>query len=176
MCNVEIAFQLANCLPLNGANLSICYSVPGQLEFDMTTSARTSTRPDLIAILENNGFRVTGPRIEIIKCLEKRPDGFTAEEVAESLPQVSRATVFRTLKLLLGANVLCRLALPGGTPRYSLSREAHHHHTVCVNCGKVGEFRASTMERLLRAIGSEIPGEIVGHNIEFHILCNTCGP
>ena len=46
--------------------------------------------------------------------------------------------------------------------------------TMCVKCGKVGEFRASTIERLIRTIGEDIKGEIVGHNIEFHIVCQNC--
>ena len=61
-----------------------------------------------------------------------------------------------------------------GAPMYSLSRIEHHHHTVCVQCGIVGEFRAATVERLLRAIGDDIPGDIIGHRIEFYVTCNSC--
>ena len=69
---------------------------------------------------------------------------------------------------------MCRLNLLDGAPRYSLSRIEHHHHTVCVRCGNVGEFRAATVERLMRAIGDDIPGDIVGHSIEFYIICSPC--
>ena len=69
-------------------------------------------------------------------------------------------------------------AEPGGRrPRYSLSRIEHHHHTVCIRCGNVGEFRAATVERLMHAIGDDIPGEIVGHRIELYVVCRAvhCG-
>ena len=133
-----------------------------------------TTRPNLMAVLEDNGYRSTAPRQAIIGLLEGKQGGFTVEEISEALPAVGRATVYRTIKLLLGAGVICKLALADGAPVYSLSRVEHHHHTVCVKCGAVGEFRAATVERLLRAIGDDIQGEVVGHRIEFYIDCNDC--
>lgn len=129
---------------------------------------------DLIATLEDRGFRVTEPRREVIALLERKQEGFSAEELWQELPQVGRATIYRTVKLLLGAGVLCKLALPDGAPKYTVARFGHHHHTVCVQCGTVGDFRDSTMERLMRAVGSEIPGQIVGHRLEVYITCQGC--
>ncbi len=127
-----------------------------------------------MALLEDHGLRITAPRQKIVDYIHGAAEGFTAEKMADDLSNVSRATVFRTLKILLEANVICRLSMPGGNPRYSLSRVDHHHHTVCISCGRVGEFRASTIERLLKGIESDIPGAIVGHNIEFYIKCDAC--
>ena len=141
----------------------------------MTTAAeRPPLRPDLLAALEDLGYRLTGPRRSIISLLDQKEEGFSAEEVCSELPKVGRATVYRTIKLLVESGVVCKLALPDGLSKYSLARVEHHHHTVCVKCGKVGEFRASTIERLIRTIGADISGEIVGHNIEFHIVCQDC--
>ncbi|PZC42854.1 MAG: Fe2+ or Zn2+ uptake regulation protein [Chloroflexi bacterium] len=140
----------------------------------MTNSNSNTTRPNLLALLEDHGLRITAPRQRIVDYIHAAPEGFTAEQMADDLLNVSRATVFRTLKILLKANVICRLSIPGGNPRYSLSRVDHHHHTVCVSCGRVGEFRASTVEKLLKGIESDIPGVIVDHNIEFYIKCDVC--
>ena len=131
-------------------------------------------RSDLAAVLEDRGYRSTAPRRAIIQVLEGKQEGFTADEIGRELPEVGRATVFRTIKLLLHAGVLCRLNLPEGAPKYSLSRIEHHHHTVCVQCGNVGEFRAATIERLMNAVGGDIPGEIVGHRIELYVTCTPC--
>ena len=136
--------------------------------------AQLSPRPDIMAILEDRGYRSTAPRRAIIEILDGKLEGFTAEEISGELPGVGRATIFRTIKLLMEAGVVCRLNLLDGAPKYSLSRVEHHHHTVCVRCGIVGEFRATTVERLMRAIGNDIPGEIVGHRIEFYITCERC--
>ena len=138
----------------------------------MTTAQNTQL--DLMAVLEDRGYRSTGARRDVVNLLAKKVEGFSAEEISGELPGVGRATVYRTIRLLLDAGVICKLALPNGAPKYSLARVEHHHHTVCVKCGTVGEFRAVTIERLLRAIGGDISGEIVGHRIEFYITCDEC--
>ena len=138
----------------------------------MTTTQ--TPRLDITAILEDRGYRSTAPRLAIIQILEGKLEGFTAEEIGNELPWVGRATIFRTIKLLMEVGVICKLNLMDGAPKYSMSRIEHHHHTVCVKCGNVGEFRAATIERLMRAIGDDIPGEIVGHRIELYVTCNQC--
>ena len=125
----------------------------------------------MIAVLEDKGYRATLPRRGVINLLEQKHEGFTVEEINGELPGVGRATVYRTIKLLIEAGVVCKLALPNGAPKYTLARYEHHHHTICLKCGTVGEFRDVTIERLLRAIGDDISGEIVGHRIEFYITC-----
>lgn len=130
--------------------------------------------PDLLAILEDRGYRITGPRRDVVRLLERKGEGFGAEQLCGELPSVGRATIYRTVRLLLEAGILCKLALPNGAPKYTLARFDHHHHTVCTQCGTVGDFRDSTMERLMRAIGAEIPGQIVGHRLEVYITCQGC--
>ena len=137
-------------------------------------NAVLTSRPDIMAVLEDRGYRSTAPRRAIARILEGKQEGFTAEEISNELPGVGRATIFRTLKLLLETGVICRLNLLDGAPKYSLSRIEHHHHTVCTRCGNVGEFRAATVERLMRAIGDDIPGDIVGHRIELYVICDRC--
>lgn len=136
--------------------------------------AERSVRPDPLAVLEDRGYRVTGPRRSVIGLLDQKEEGFSAEDICSELPDVGRATVYRTIKLLLETGVLCKLALPDGAPKYSLARVEHHHHTFCVSCGNVGEFRDTTIERLLRTIGADISGELVGHRMEFYIVCRDC--
>ncbi len=137
----------------------------------MTIEIRGS---NILAALENQGYRSTLPRREIVENLEKRNDGFTAEDLVRDLPHIGRATVFRTIKLLLEAGIICKLSLINGEPRYSLAHAEHHHHTVCVTCGTIGEFHAGTVERVLRLIGNEVGGSIIGHRIELYISCAKC--
>ena len=133
-----------------------------------------TSHPDIMSLLEDRGYRTTAPRRAIIRILEGKQEGFTAEEITQELPGVGRATIFRTIKLLMEVGVICRLNLVDGAPRYSLSRVGHHHHTVCVKCGNVGEFRAATVERLMRGLGNNISDEIVGHRIELYVICDRC--
>jgi Fe2+ or Zn2+ uptake regulation protein len=134
----------------------------------------TQTKPDLTEILEDLGCRITAPRRRMLQLLENRHHAFAAEELLADLPEVGRATVYRTIKLLLDAGALCRSSLPDGSPRYTLDQSRHHHHVVCVQCGRVEEFRHSSVERMLRSMRGEIPGELVGHRLELYMLCNQC--
>ena len=130
-------------------------------------------RPDLMEVLADRGYRTTAPRKAIAKLLEQKHEGFTVEALSEELPSVGRATVYRTIKLFLEAGVVCKLLKMDGARVYSLARVGHrHHHSICVQCGAVGEFKAATVDRALRAIGAEIPGQIVDHHIELYVTCD----
>jgi len=135
-----------------------------------------TTRPglDLLASLEDKGHRLTGPRRRVVSAVEDKDEGFTAESLCLDMPEVGRATIYRTLKLLLDAGAICKLPMPDGAPRYMPARVEHHHHTVCVRCGAIGEFRDSTVERMVRSVGRDISGEIVGHRMEFYVICTDC--
>ena len=128
-------------------------------------------RANLMAALGERGYRITVPRIMIARLLEQKHEGITAQALCEELPEVGRATVFRTLKLFLEVGMLCKLDTMGGAPIYSLCEKGHHHHSVCVVCGAVEEFRLATIEQLMRAISKEIPGQVVGHRIELYVDC-----
>ena len=130
---------------------------------------------NLMAVLEGLGYRATAPRKAIAKLLEQKHETFTLEALSEELPSVGRATVFRTIKLLLEAGAVCKLATIDGSQMYSLCRvDHHHHHSVCVECGAVEEFRAAAVEGLIGAISAEIPGEVIDHRIELYVVCDSC--
>ncbi len=132
------------------------------------------SRTGILAAIEDRGYRSTAPRRAIVRVLAGKQEGFTAEEIVDELPGVGRATIFRTLKLLMEIGIVCRLNLREGDPKYSLSSVEHHHHTICVACGNVGEFQAATVERLMRGMEEDIPGQIVGHRIELYVTCDRC--
>jgi Fur family transcriptional regulator, ferric uptake regulator len=136
----------------------------------MTTHAAS----DLLATLEDHGQRMTGQRVLLAKYLESKEEAFSAEQIRADLPGVGRATIYRTLKILVDAGVLCKTQLPDGSPRYKRDDPVHHHHVVCTTCGKVSEFRHPSVERMLRAMQDDVPGTVVGHRLEIFITCDEC--
>ena len=134
-----------------------------------------TTHQSAMSILEDLGYRVTFSRKAITNLLEQKHEGFTIEALCDELPLVSRATVYRTIRLLLEAGVVCKLATMDGANVYSVSRAGHHHHHyVCVVCGAVEEFRAASVERLLRSISADLQGQVIGHRIELYVACDDC--
>lgn len=143
----------------------------------MTSSALTtgeSTGVNLSNALEDRGLRRTVARNAVTGRIEKLSGAFTAEQLCRDLPGVGRATVYRTIRHLVDAGALCKLPILDGAPMYSIARVEHHHHTICSRCGAVGEFRDSTVERVMRSLAKEIDGDIIGHRMEVFITCGSC--
>ncbi|MDA1280571.1 MAG: Fur family transcriptional regulator [Chloroflexi bacterium] len=140
----------------------------------MAASIVESGSIDLSNALEDRGLRRTAARSAVTGRIEQLNDAFTAENLCRDLPDVGRATVYRTIRHLVDAGALCKLPILDGAPMYSIARVDHHHHTICVRCGAVGEFRHSTVERVLRSLEKEIDGDIVGHRMEIFITCRAC--
>jgi Fur family ferric uptake transcriptional regulator len=139
----------------------------------MSTHAHPATL-DLAATLERLGARMTAPRRRLAALMERWAGAFSPEELASALPDVGRATVYRTVKLLTEAGVLCRTGLPDGTPRYSVDQPHHHHHLVCVACGRVEPFDDPALERAVRDAGAGAGERLVGHRVELYYRCERC--
>ena len=140
----------------------------------MILSISMFTAEDLLHKIEDSGYRPTASRQRILDALVAQAEGFTAEELVAQVQGLGRATVYRTLRLLIGQGLLCKLALQDGAPRYILSQMGHHHHMVCVRCGAVRDFRQSIIERVLKDLEATDGGSVVGHRIEVYVLCPVC--
>jgi Fur family transcriptional regulator, ferric uptake regulator len=135
--------------------------------------------PNLSAViqrLEDRGHRVTAPRLAVLAAAADAGDQFSAEEIDQRLPHVGRATVFRTLKLLLEMDVFCRVLLDDGSLRYRWSRRGHHHHLVCNECGAVEDFTACDVAELVGEMTRRTNFTIEGHWLEVYGRCNACSP
>jgi Fe2+ or Zn2+ uptake regulation protein len=128
----------------------------------------------LVDDLRDSGYRVTAPRLRVIERLAGREDNFTAEELAAELAPVGRATVYRTLKLLIDTGLVCRLVLADGSVAYRMSDRMHHHHLVCVGCGATEDIAAEDVEDVVEGIRSTSGYELVGHRIEVYGFCPAC--
>lgn len=130
--------------------------------------------PNLVLAIEDVALRMTGQRLSLASYLEGRVGAFTAEEIANEKPDIGRATVYRTLRLLVESGVLCKTQDFDGRPKYTLDTDSHHHHIVCVECGDIREFRHPSVERMLRAMRMDIEGELLGHRLELYYRCLNC--
>ncbi len=138
------------------------------------STAAAQTESNILAALEEHGSRMTLPRRELAALLARRTDSFSAEEIVIESPALGRATIYRTLRLLVEVGILCKTAMPDGSPRYSLDDAHHHHHLVCVSCGRIDEFRHPAVERMLRAMKNHVGTELVGHRLELYHRCGVC--
>ena len=104
---------------------------------------------------------------------------FSAEDMWKELGNrdkpVGRATVFRALDALEGEGLVDRVELPSGSRRYRVcGKDAHHHHIVCVTCGKVADVRNCLSGQLARAIADETGFTLERHSIDLFGRCEMC--
>lgn len=142
---------------------------------DTTKEEPLETLKDYVA---KNGLKFTRQRELIAEVFFKSAGHLKVEDLLERVreqdPQVSLATVYRTMKLLTE----CGLAEPhrfhDGHTRYepSESDEEHHDHLICTECGRIVEFYNSDIERLQEQIAASFGFEVLHHRME---LYGTCG-
>lgn len=128
----------------------------------------------IIQRLSMRGHRVTGSRGRVLDVLVSMPAHFTADDVLRELPDVGRATVFRTMKLLQDLNLVCRVLLEDGSLHYRISARGHHHHLVCRDCGRVEDFSNCDVSALIDQLAASTEYEIEGHWLEVYGRCSAC--
>jgi len=124
--------------------------------------------------LEGKGHRLTEPRRAVLDAIVATGTPFTVEELCNATPDVGRATVFRTVKLLHESEVICRLALDDGGVRYQLSHGGHHHHLICNSCGAIEDFSDGELDTLIDRNAREHSFEVSSHSLELYGRCAGC--
>jgi Fur family ferric uptake transcriptional regulator len=131
----------------------------------------------LLDHLAARGYRMTGPRRQIVATLVER-GSMTAQELYDTLRQagsgIGRATVFRTLELLSQLGAVERVHRPDGCHSYVPARPGHHHHLICSDCGTVLEFSDCQLDGLLAGLAERTAFRIDGHWLEVFGLCQDC--
>ena len=128
----------------------------------------------VIERLELRGHRMTTSRRRVIDAVLAQPGHFTVDDVLRRVRRVGRATVFRTMKLLLDLNIVCRVLLDDGTLHYRVSTGRHHHHLVCTDCGRVEDFSQCDVESLVRDLQKATQYEVQAHWLEVYGRCQSC--
>lgn len=130
--------------------------------------------PDPESRIEREGHRLTAPRRAVLATLAAAAEPLTIEDVADQTPQVGRATVFRTVKLLQELDLVCRVPLEDGSARYLLSQSPHHHHLICRECGSVTEFRSAELDDAIEREAGRARFRLDAHTVELYGLCASC--
>ena len=124
----------------------------------MCPETRSRVKDSLLAYFSERGFRRTSQREAIIEAALGTTEHFSAEELLDFSraidPSVSRATVYRTLPLLVDSGALKELDLGGGHKVYdpNFAEHPHHNHLICLDCEKIIEFEDVNIELLENCI------------------------
>ena len=127
--------------------------------------------------LEANGQRFTEQRSAVYRYLRQTEDHPSADDVFTSvrgvIPDISLATVYKSLETLVSCGLASKLTYGDGSARYD-GRTDPHPHARCLTCGSVADLPGVLDGESLERLG-ELPGfSIEGYRVEVVGTCREC--
>jgi len=95
------------------------------------------------------------------------------DDVRKEIPNISKGTVYRNLKVLRELGLVSELSLNDTVSRFEANRETHYHFQ-CERCGRVFDVDEPIDKELDRRIAKRTGFKISYHQLEFRGLCHNC--
>ena len=95
------------------------------------------------------------------------------DEVRKSVPNISKGTVYRNLRVLQDDGDVTELRLNGTVGRYEVKQKSHYHFR-CEQCGRVSDIDVPVKKELNQQAANRTGLKISYHQLEFRGLCKDC--
>lgn len=127
--------------------------------------------------LEANGQRFTEQRAAVHRYLHGTQTHPSADDVFTSvrgvIPDISLATVYKSLETLVSCGLASKLTYSDGSARYD-GRTDPHPHARCLACGKVWDLPGRLNAESFLDLG-DLPGfSVEGYRVEVVGVCQAC--
>jgi len=119
---------------------------------DSAAVSHEASRAKFQTYLTQQGLRVTNQRLAIFDAAQAQKEHFTAEQLLDRArvidDSVSRATVYRTLPLMVESHILREVDIGSGEKFYLPAANGNTQvaQVVCVDCDRIFEISAPFME------------------------------
>jgi Fur family ferric uptake transcriptional regulator len=124
------------------------------------------------------GRRLTAQRRLILQVLEESDEHLDADALYERVrardPDVSLATVYRTLAVLKEIGLVEEHRLGEGHGHYEAVHDEPHYHFTCLRCGKVIEFDTPLMAQIEQELVEQEGVRIVSIHLHVSGTCAQC--
>ncbi|EGY27846.1 Fe2+/Zn2+ uptake regulation protein [Candidatus Regiella insecticola 5.15] len=128
--------------------------------------------------LKKMGFKVTHPRLKILEVLQDPAcHHISAEDIYKKLidmnQEIGLATVYRVLNQFEDARAVIRHNFEGNKSVFELKKPDHHDHLICLNCGKVIEFRDEFIEKRQQDIAEHYGIKLTNRSLHLYGNCTA---
>jgi Fur family ferric uptake transcriptional regulator len=136
-------------------------------------------RERIYEFLDQQGLRRTAQREAIINAAFGTTEHYTAEELltmARKLdPSVSRATVYRTLPLLVESGTLREMDFGLDHRVYDPNYNDHpnHNHLICSDCARIIEFEDVHIDTLEQCISKRLGFTPLSKTVRIQATCDA---
>jgi Fur family transcriptional regulator, ferric uptake regulator len=156
---------------------SIPVSKGGSAALTATRKAVAGRVSAVLDALSERGMRRTAARQTILEELFSTSDHLTAEDLAARVqrrfPSVDVSTVYRTLDVLEGLEIVDHIHLAHGPAVFHLA-EDDHHHLVCERCGRVEELPAERLRSFARMLRDDFGFHVQRRHFAIVGVCSAC--
>jgi len=126
--------------------------------------------------LKSKELKVTRQREILLRRIFEKEVHFSAEDLEDRVKGdgISKATIYRTLQLLVECDLITEVALEDDRRMYEHTYgHDPHDHIVCVDCRKVFEFDGESMLRLEHEIAAQLGFKPMGHRLRIEATCEA---
>jgi Fur family ferric uptake transcriptional regulator len=129
--------------------------------------------------LHARGLKFTPQRRLILGKVLSTKDHFEANALLSAFDRegtkLSRATVYRTLPLLVKSGLIREVQFGEQQTHYEHTLgQQHHDHMICMRCGKVVEFYDGSIEKLQERVCTKYRFHAKSHALEIKGYCAEC--
>ena len=112
--------------------------------------------------------------LNILKNTKSHPTADSVyEKVKEEIPNISKGTVYRNLKVLQEDELVTELNIGGTVSRYEAKQKSHYHFR-CECCDRVFDVEEPINTDLDKKVARRTGLKISYHQLEFRGLCHSC--
>ena len=131
--------------------------------------------------LKKKGLRMTRERSELLSIIMSMGEHFTVTDILETChgkrKNIGRATIYRTVPVLVSAGILRRAPQCGCHDEQVYEQnhdQQHHDHLICDYCEEIIEFEDSEIEGLQFKIAQKYGYMLKTHFHELRGICSSC--
>jgi Fe2+ or Zn2+ uptake regulation protein len=129
--------------------------------------------------LQSAGRRLTPQRRLILQVLEESDGHLDADALYDQVkardPDVSLATVYRTLAVLREIGLVEEHRLGEDHGHYEAVRQGPHYHFTCLRCGTVIEFDTPLVAQIEQALREQEGVQVTSTYLHVSGYCALCG-